>query len=54
MSWFRLKERLVWRIAYLLPRPIALIAFIRVYAVLGTCGEDYKSAYDAWERGAGR
>jgi hypothetical protein len=33
-------------------RKVALFAFIRVYAVLGTCGPEYAAAYKEWERAA--
>lgn len=52
-----LKERpdkLAWFIAYKLPRKIALYAFVRVYATLGTCNNDYTQAYDNWKAGKGR
>ena len=50
--WF--SETLPWWIAWRLPRKVALLAFVRVYGVLGECGPDYKAAYDAWEQGRGR
>lgn len=56
--WHESKEKLRWKIAYLLPRSIALLAFVRVYSVLGECpgGEngDYARAYRAFEGGTGR
>jgi len=47
---FWLTDRLPRWIAMRLPRKVALFAFIRVYAVLGTCGPEYDAAYKAWER----
>lgn len=49
-----LAETLAWRIAWMLPLKVALFAFVRVYAVLGGCGDDYARAYNAWESGAGK
>jgi hypothetical protein len=43
------RESLPWAIAMRLPRRVALFAFVRVYAVIGECGPDYKRVYDAWE-----
>jgi hypothetical protein len=42
------------RVAFWLPRRLALWAFIRVYAAWGECGPDYPEVYSAWENGAGR
>lgn len=50
--WFR--ERLPFRLAWWLPRKVAYFAFIRVYAVLGECGDEYIAACRAWEAGQGR
>lgn len=53
--WFRERpEKIAWWITWRLPRRIALLAFVRVYAVLGTCGDDYAQAYRRWEQGEGR
>lgn len=48
------RTALTWKLAYLLPRSIALIAFVRVYSVIGDCGDDYSRAYIAFERGEGK
>lgn len=44
------------RIANALPREIALLVFVRVYAAgnPNAPGADYAHTYDAWVRGAGR
>lgn len=48
-------ERIRWRCAWLLPRSIALLAFVRVYACTGNApGSEYDAAYKAFEAGAGR
>ena len=59
--WFRASilrwwtDTLPMKCAWLLPRRVALWAFIRVYACTGDGpGPDYSRAYDAWEKGAGR
>lgn len=53
--WLReLPDRVTWWLAWKLPRRLALLAFVRVYAVLGSCGEDYEQAYRRWEAGEGR
>ena len=52
--WRYCLERCQWRLAWLLPRKVALFAFVRVYGCTGHCGPDYAPTYDAWERGAGR
>lgn len=53
--WAERREALRWRIAYLLPRNVALIAFVRVCAATGDCPNHitYDSAYDAWVKGQG-
>ena len=44
-----------WRVAYWVPRKVALFVFIRVYACTGEApGDEYRAIYDAWEHGAGR
>jgi len=60
-QWFRLRvwwhglpNRIAWRCAWLLPRQVALFAFVRVYSTLGDIGPDYEPVYKAWERGEGR
>ncbi len=50
--WYH--ERLPWLVAWALPRKVALLAFVRVYAVLGECGDDYEQAYRRWEKGEGK
>jgi hypothetical protein len=45
-------ETLPWMIAMRLPRKIALLAFVRVYAATGECGPEYARICHAWERGA--
>lgn len=48
-------EALQRKVAWLLPRKIALWAFIRVYGCTGDGpGPDYERCYKAWEAGAGR
>lgn len=53
VRWF-VRESLPWALAYLLPRKVALLAFVRVYSVLGECGEDFKPVYDLWAGGHGK
>ena len=50
----QLPDRLAWKIAYWLPREVALKAFIRVYSTLDSPGSDYVAAYANWEAGIGR
>lgn len=53
--WLReLPERIAWRAAWLMPRKVALLCFVRVYAVLGYYGPDYEAAYKAFEGGEGK
>jgi hypothetical protein len=48
-------DGLPMKLAWLLPRRVALWAFIRVYACTGDCpGPDYSKCYKAWEAGAGK
>lgn len=43
-------EWLVWQAAYLLPRRVALITFVRVYAeTMEAPGPDYERVYRCWE-----
>jgi len=50
--WFR---DIPMKLAWMLPRSVALWAFIRVYACDGDCpGPEYEQKYKAWERGEGR
>ncbi len=43
------RDQLTWTFAMLLPRKVALYAFVRVYAVIGRCGPEYSEVYKAWE-----
>jgi hypothetical protein len=44
-----------WKAAYLVPREVALLVFVRVYcAGMDHPGDDYAPVYAAWENGAGR
>ena len=53
LAW--VKEATPRQLAWMLPRRVALWAFIRVYAADGEApGPEYSRCYDAWERGAGR
>ena len=63
MNWWLFTYRLrnyrrdlPMRLAWLLPRSVALWAFIRVCGASGASPNEitYKSAYKAWENGAGR
>ena len=54
LLWREWQDRLAWRITYLLPRRVALFAFIRVYSVVGEASEEYGRVYDAWMAGKGR
>lgn len=48
-------DKIRWRIAYLLPRSIALMAFVRVYAsTMDAPGPEYVAAYKAFQLGDGR
>lgn len=62
--WTRLKIEWFWRvrrhfqaddlrrrIAWWIPRKIALWVFVRVYACIGEVGPDYDRVYHTWERG---
>ena len=53
--WFVHDGFPMW-VAWALPRRIALWTFIRVMAATGDNPDNitYKSAYDAWEAGAGK
>lgn len=48
-------ERLRWKIAYAIPRKLALIVFVRVFSATAE-GPDasYEDVYKGWENGAGR
>ena len=54
--WHWVKESVPMWLAFRLPRKVALWAFIRVTAATGENPDlvTYRSAYDAWEAGAGR
>jgi hypothetical protein len=60
--WFRFRlwrretgERIRWRVAWLVPRSIALLCFVRVHSASGDApGDEYSRAYRAFEKGAGR
>lgn len=48
-------EKIRWRIAWLLPRKVALLAFVRVMGCTGEPpGPECERAYKAFENGAGR
>lgn len=48
-------ERMRWRIAWLIPRSIALLVYVRVTSATGDApGKEYSRTYKAWEAGAGR
>ncbi len=48
-------DALCWRLAWLIPRRIAYLCFVRVYASSGEGpGPEYTAACKAWESGAGR
>lgn len=51
VRWY-LKEALPWKLALWLPRKVALMAFVRVYAVTGECGPEYERVLNEWERQA--
>lgn len=46
---YHLKETLPWKIALWLPRKVALMAFVRVYGVIGRCDPNYEEIYNEWE-----
>ena len=47
--WHGLPDRIAWHVAWLLPRQVALYAFVRVYGAWGELGPDYDHVYKAWE-----
>lgn len=48
-------ERLCWSIAFAVPRRIALLVFVRVYAsTLEAPGPEYERVYRTFEGGAGQ
>lgn len=51
-----LRERLIWRAAYLVPRSIALIVFVRVCGATSLAPDEitYVNAYKTWAAGAGK
>lgn len=49
------RAAIVWKVAWLLPRRVALIAFVRVYSASGDApGPEFDRAYKAFEAGAGK
>ena len=50
------RETLPWKLAWLVPRKIALFVFVRVYgATWKDCpGDEYGIVYKGWEQGNGR
>ena len=57
--WFHVRRHLTmdavcWRLAFMVPRRIALLVFIRVYAWTGDVPDEYSASYDAWANKAGR
>ena len=49
-GWLRrLPEKLAWKAAWMLPRKVALFAFVRVYGAWGHCGPDFEPVYKTWE-----
>lgn len=49
LRW-HMKETLPWKLAMLLPRKVAYLAFFRVYGVLGYIGRDFEAVCREWER----
>lgn len=47
-------EKIRWKIAYLIPRKIAILVFVRVHSVLDYCPESYTEAYRLFESGKGK
>ena len=48
-------NKLRWKIAWMLPRSIALLAFVRVYSASSDCAEEaYDRCYKGWEAGNGQ
>ena len=50
------REAIRWKVAWLVPRKIALLCFVRVCSATGDSPDDitYDSAYRAYEAGAGK
>lgn len=51
---YRSIDKLKWKIAYLIPREIALLVFVRVYSITGECDSTYPLIYDMWKSGKGK
>jgi hypothetical protein len=48
-------DRWRWKLAWMVPRSIAILVFVRVYSATSDApGPDYIRAYRAWDAGAGR
>lgn len=58
--WWRVsrhwrRDAIERRVAWWIPRNVALWCFIRVYAAgVDSPGPEYRDIYDAWEKGAGK
>lgn len=53
--WYAVKEATPRKLAWMLPRQVALWAFIRVYsASIDSPSRDYVRACDGWSQGNGR
>lgn len=58
--WWRVsrhftEEALLWKLAWMVPRRLALMVFVRVYAADGEePGPDYERCYKAWQAGKGK
>lgn len=51
LFWREVKAWAQWRLAMALPRSVALLAFVRVYAASTDApGPEFSRVYDAWER----
>jgi hypothetical protein len=55
--WFLIRHKVAyvrrewpWWLAMRLPRRVALMAFIRVYGVIGRCDDNFGEICDEWER----
>ena len=48
-------DSLRWKLAWMIPRKIALYVFVRVYSATSDIpGPDYERCYKGWELGAGK
>ena len=55
LFFHELREKFHWKLAYLLPRQTALMAFVRVSAsTMDAPGPEYCKAYNAFSKGGGR